>query len=561
MQRNLVSLLMLSVIITGIISCSRNKSGIAIPKDASFAVHVNTNSLTSKVSWQEIQQNEWFKKLYAEETDSLTRKILNDPSNSGVDLQSELAFFVKKQNQGGYMAVEGGIKDAAAFEAFATKVNLGGKVVKNGDVSVLNTSRKSLVAWTANRFVFISDAPMPSLSSRLNSSSSDVSEPFSFPTDSLQKFAVELFDLPAKNNLINDDRFASVMKETGDIHYWVNAEQYYNSLGGFLSLLKMNVLFEGNAYGAALNFDNGKITFKTKAFCNKELTALMEKHGGGKVSADMINRIPSKNVVAVFAFKYQPQGLLDLLKLMGVDGMVNSFLNSEGYSAAEFVKANKGDVLLSVTDFEIKGKEMTITDENGNPQTIKQNDIPGAKILFATSVNDKPSFDKLFAILQKKSLDLQPLSNDVHFQLNNDWFVAGNSAEQVNSFLSGGNNNFPFTSRISGKAFGGYINIQQLLKSAAPAVPDSNSKAAMDVSINMWQDIIMTSGGQKDDAFVGEAEINLVDKSTNSLKQLNKYLDAMSKIMHPKRNQSDVQAKYTDPAAAGLAALEPVLHP
>jgi hypothetical protein len=55
-------------------------------------------------------------------------------------------------------------------------------------------------------------------------------------------------------------------------------------------------------------------------------------------------------------------------------------------------------------------------------------------------------------------------------------------------------------------------------------------------------------------------EINLVDKSTNSLKQLNKYLDAMGKTLHPKRNQGDAQVKYTDPAAAGLAALEPVLH-
>jgi len=560
MRRNFLSLLLLTVAITSIVSCSSNKTGIPIPKDASFAVHVNTNSLTSKVSWQEIQQNDWFKKLYAEETDSLSRKILNDPSNSGVDLKSELAFFVKKQGQGGYMAVEGGIKDAAAFEAFATKVKEGGKVVKTGDVSVMNTSPKSLVAWTANRFVFISDAPMPSLNSRLNSSSLDMGGPFSFQTDSLQKFAVELFDLPAKNNLINDERFASVMKEPGDIHYWVNAEQYYNSLGGMLSLLKMNILFEGNAYGAALNFDNGKITFKTKAFVNKELKGLMEKYAGGKVTADMINRIPSKNVVAVFAFKYQPQGLLDLLKMMGVDGMVNSFLSSEGYSAAEFAKATKGDVLLSVSDFEIK-HEMTVPDpEGGQPQVIK-NDMPHANILFATSVNEKPSFDKLFAILQKKAQDLQPITNDVHFQLNNEWFAAGNSPEQINGFLKGGNNNFPFTSRISGKSFGGYINIQQLLKSSSPAIPDSSAKAAMDLSINMWQDIIMTSGGQKDDAFVGEAEINLIDKNTNSLKQLNTYLDAMSKIMRSKHGQSDAQVRYTDPAAAGLATLEPVLHP
>ncbi len=30
---------------------SSDKSGIAIPKDASFALHVNIRSLTSKVSW------------------------------------------------------------------------------------------------------------------------------------------------------------------------------------------------------------------------------------------------------------------------------------------------------------------------------------------------------------------------------------------------------------------------------------------------------------------------------------------------------------------------------
>ena len=322
MQRHLLTFLLLAVTLTSIVSCSHSdKSGLAIPKDASFALHVNVKSLTSKLSWQEIQQNELFKEAYTTETDSFIRKTLQDPASSGVDVQGDLGLFVKKQNQGGYMAVEGGIKDAAAFETFATSANKGGKVVKSGDVSVMNTGLKSLVAWTNSRFVFISDVPMGTLANRFNSNASGY-EPFTFKTDSLQKFAVELFDLPSKNNLIGDERFISVMKEPGDIHYWVNAEQYYNSLGGMMSLLKMNSLFEGNAYGAALNFDNGKITFKTKGFFNKELKALMEKNAGGKISAEMINRIPSKNVVAVFAFKYQPQGFIDLLKLMGLDGVV-----------------------------------------------------------------------------------------------------------------------------------------------------------------------------------------------------------------------------------------------
>jgi hypothetical protein len=559
MQRNLVSVFLLSIIVTGIISCSRDKSGISIPKEASMAVLINTGSLTSKVSWQEIQQNEWFKKAYAQESDSFAKKTMEDPSSSGIDIKGDLAFFVKKENQGAYMAVEGGLKDASAFETFATKINKGGKVVKNGDVNVLNTGLKSLVAWTNNRFIYISDASTPSFNTRMNSSAD--SEPFSFHTDSLQKFAVQLFDLPGKNNLMNDDRFASLMKETGDIHYWVNAEQYYNSLGGLLSLIKLNVLFEGNAYGTTVNFENGKISFKSRAWYNKELNNMMKKYAEGKVSEATINRIPSKNVVAVFAMKYPPAALKDLIKLVGVDGFVNSFFSSVGYSTDEFVKANKGDVLLSVSDFEIKPQEMTITDDDGNQQTIKQNDMPSANILFATSVNDKPAFDKLFAILQSKAQQFAPLTNNVHFQVNNDWFAASNSPEQVNTFLKGGNNQFPFASRISGHAFGGYINVQELLKRAAPAISDSSAKAALDASINMWQDIFITSGGEKNDSYTGEFEINLVDKSTNSLKQLNKYLDNISRIMHPGNSQFNAGLPYSDPAALSLATLEPVLHP
>ncbi|WP_081151197.1 DUF4836 family protein [Niastella vici] len=557
MQRNLIILLLLSVIITGIVSCSHDNKGMAVPNDASVAVLINTKTLTSKVSWQEIQQNEWFRNLYSRQNDSLGKQILDDPANSGIDITGDLAFFIKKEGRGGYMAFEGGVQNATAFEAFATKINKGGRVSKDGDVNILNTSHRSLVAWTNNRFIYIMDVPSPPIRP------TDPIEGSSFTTDSLQKFAVELFDLPRKNNLLNDDRFVSLMKETGDIHYWVNAEQYYGSLSGYLSLISgLSVLFEGNAYGTAINFENGKIAFKSRAFYNTKLKEMLKQYAEGKVSETTINRIPSKNVVAVFAMKYPPAALKDLIKLAGVDGFVNGFLGREGSSIDEFVKANKGDVLLSVSDFEIKPQELTITDEDGNQQTIKQDDMPSANVLFATSVNDKPAFDKLINILQSRVQDFGPLASNVHFQLSNDWFAASNSPEQVNAFLKGGGTNqFPFASRISGHAFGGYINLQEVLKRVGPAFSDSNTKAALDASINMWQDIFMTSTGEKDDSYTGEAEINLVDKNTNSLKQLNKYLDAIQKIVHPINNQYNVRVPFSDPVTANLAALETVLHP
>jgi hypothetical protein len=559
MQRNRITLALLTIVISGIVSCKSNKTGIAIPKDASVAVHIDVKSLTSKLSWQEIQQTEWFKQL-SNESDSFARKTLENPANTGVDLQGDLAFFMKQRGQGGYMVVEGGLKDAAAFEKFATEANKGGKVAKNGDVSVLNTGTKSLVTWTANRFVYIADMPMPSATAKMSSGSDENYEPFAFKTDSLQKFAVELFDLPGKSNLADDDRFASLLKEPGDIHYWVNAEQYGNSLGGLLSMIKLSVLFEGNAYGTTVNFENGKISLKSKAWYNKELTALIKKHAGGKVSEATINRIPSKNVVAAFAFKYPPEGFRDLIKLLGVDGFVNSGFSSLGYSTDEFVKANKGDVLISVSDFDVKSRPMVLDGATIEPKDMPTVPDPSAKVLFATSVNDKPSFDKLFGILQAKSQEFSAFTKDIHFQLNNEWFAAGNSPEQVNAFLSGGNSNLDFAKRLSGRSFGGFINVQQILRSTTPLATDSSAKAALDASINMWQDIYMLSGIEANGAYTGEAEINLVDKSTNSLKQLNKYIDALSKLMGHKRSPYDAQVKISDPATMSMAALEPALH-
>jgi len=46
--------------------------------------------------------------------------------------------------------------------------------------------------------------------------------------------------------------------------------------------------------------------------------------------------------------------------------------------------------------------------------------------------------------------------------------------------------------------------------------------------LNMWQDITVKGGDFKDKYSESEFEINLVDKNTNSLKQLNQYIDKIS---------------------------------
>ncbi|WP_315818016.1 hypothetical protein [Paraflavitalea speifideaquila] len=79
MQRtSLLGLLAIALML--ITSCSSgDKSAIAIPKDAGLVVHINTPSLTSKLSWKEIQQTKWFQKAYAEADDSLAKRYWTIP--------------------------------------------------------------------------------------------------------------------------------------------------------------------------------------------------------------------------------------------------------------------------------------------------------------------------------------------------------------------------------------------------------------------------------------------------------------------------------------------------
>lgn len=548
MQRNLLSLLLIAAVISSVISCSSaDKGGLAIPKDASFVVHIDASSITSKVSWQEIQQTGWFKDLYAQENDSLTKKLLDDPANTGIDLKSNLAFFMKKQGRGGYSVFEGSVTNASAFEAFNKKVNKDAAVTKDGDINIMKLANgRAVLSWDNKRFVYVMDSPMGSIPDRFPGGDDNYSGPYSFPADSLQYFGVQLFDLPKNNSLMTDDRFAGLLKEKGDMHFWANASRYSDMLGGVLSMFKnLSVLFEGNVSATTLNFENGKISMKTKSYYNDEMRKILQQYPSGAISEDMINRIPSQNVAAVFAMKYPPAGIKDMIKLIGVDGIVNSFLGENGYSMDEFVKANKGDMLFAVTDVTFGEREVTIPNPEGDPFTMKTS-TPDAKFLFATSVNDKASFEKMIGLVKSKmpegALDMLKSS----YQLNDNWFAAGNSPEQLNAFMAGGNNKHAFTSRITGKAFGAYIDVQKLLQSSKPAVSDSSAVAAMDASIKMWQDVVFTGGDQKENYMTGEAEINLVDKNTNSLKQLNSYFDTMASIYRHKNRAYDAQTKLND---------------
>jgi hypothetical protein len=294
-------------------------------------------------------------------------------------------------------------------------------------------------------------------------------------------------------------------------------------------LFKATSLLEGNVSGYTLTFDNGKITASSKSWYNKELGAVMKKFKSGNVNTDMLKRISGQNVSVVIAANYQPEGLKELLKSFGVDGLVNGFMGGVGLSIDDFVKATKGDLLFAVSDFAVKDKQMSFGGDSTSDFSFSTPQ-PDANILFAASINDKPSFDKIEGAI-KSELSKNGVPEDlskIKYTVKDNWFIVGNKQESVDGFAAGNKTDHAFISKISGHPMGAYIDLQKILGSIQTKEAGDFNKVLSGEG-KIWDNIIFYGGEMKDGATVGFFEVNMIDKNTNSLKQLHNFFNTMAK--------------------------------
>ena len=124
---------------------------------------------------------------------------MENPEASGVDIKSDFVMFVKPQGKGGYMAFEGNLKDAAAFEAMLKKSNKDTVTVKtDGDFKYISTG-KSVVCWNDKRFITMTDAPFLNQMNPFGGNNHE--EETSFSADSLRHFGKGLFSLSNDESL------------------------------------------------------------------------------------------------------------------------------------------------------------------------------------------------------------------------------------------------------------------------------------------------------------------------------------------------------------------------
>lgn len=512
--------LLFTILFSACKSKKTNTIGRYVPQTATIVFHINGATLAAKLPWGDMKKNELFTDLYKDTSvTSFAKTIMDNPQNSGVDVTNDFVGFTVMDSTGQTTTIEGSIKDDAKFKKFLAETNEGAKETTK-DGYTFSLSESASVAYNKDRFI----ATMADKKSSSNFYGIDTMASKKSIID-LNSINEKVIALAEDKSMAKDEKFSVLLAEKGDAHFLFNAKNATpkNDNSPFSSISNLDKLTEGSITTGTVNFDNGKINIDAKSYGGKELTDLYKKYNGGSYSKEMINNIPSKNLAAVFTFNFKPEGIKELLKLMALDGFINIGASKYGFTLDDFISANKGDILFAVSDLKA----------DASPLNLDNN------FLFAASINNKKSFDKLITAGQKLAsplVGLSPNLSKINFNATDNYFAMTNSADFTKNYLAGtAKSNYEFINNIPAGSMAGFVNLQYIFTSTKPATTDAERLQEYNLNVKMWDNIMISGGAFKDDAINQHWEINMMDKSTNSLKQLNNYSNEMNLISKNKR--------------------------
>jgi hypothetical protein len=267
-------------------------------------------------------------------------------------------------------------------------------------------------------------------------------------------------------------------------------------------------------------------------YVSKELSDIVNKYMGKSINMNMVKNIPSQNVFGLLAFNFKPEGITEMIKLTGADGIVNTYAQQMGFTLDDFSKSSNGEGLFAITDFKISH------DSSGFNSHDFGTLFP-FNYIFSVGIGDKASLQKIVNAVKKTSAEMGKDSL-VKYVMNDKIFALANTNAFASQYLSGNSNNkYSFDDKISGHPVGFFLDINKILTQFSTIHSDNDDRKAMlDQSLKTWDNIISAGGESKDNGFVFHTEINLINKDSNSLRQLNNYFNQMYNLGEARKEQS-----------------------
>jgi len=514
-----------------------------IPKEAVAVAGINLKSLSKKIAWNVITGSKLFKEMQARIAEKNTKDAMNSIEKSGIDFSNTLYVYIKTDTRSkGNSRITGlvPLSDAGEWEAYVKQVFPQATITQHGDRKEASLGRDMYVGWNKNLMIIINTV---SVSADNNDDEGGGSPKLNVSSTMGQAdVAAEMenaFSVTKENSIIDNEHFKNLELEGHDVTFWLNYDQVMTQYMSTNVAEKMgvslsNTLWKDAAFTSGFDFVKGKITGDMRYYMSADMKDVGTELGSVNADKEMIDRLPNQNMDMLMAVHISPKGIKAFLDKTGLLGLANVGLSTQGMNVDNVLDAFTGDMAIVMNDFSLHTE--SVTDSFMGQAVIHQNQKPSLNLSYVVKINKKENFDKLFQLA--KDNGLQPMGNgytvpiddkdSVYIMQNKDYAVASNNYGDANGFLQGSfkASKMPEAARanVYGHPWSFYLDMQQLLKNIDPNISHSAHDSLMIMeSKNLLNNISLSGGSFKNNAFEYHLDINFMNTDENSIIELMDY--------------------------------------
>lgn len=523
------------VLVSGLYSCSSLPGGTKyIPKESVFVAGFNGKSLSQKANWDSLAHSDMFRIHPNEKEGGPLHKVFDSLFLKGLDLKTHFYIFFNpnKQFGSGYIGLVGTLKDPSGFSKFLLRQDPSLQIhAENGIQWAGLQAMHSVMGWKGKTILLLGyQEGKPGSMEHMADSSSDRKD--TLAKGDLSAELRNLFTLDRSQSVESLVPFSDLEQKKSDMTLWVNLEQVYSHLplteNPLMAMMVKPEIYKGSYYSATLDFEDGQVTMHAYTQSSKEVTPVIKNLASRKVDMNLIKNIPSGNLDFLFASSFNPQGLKDLFKLLGVDGILNAALTRQNLALDDILNAVNGNMILAVTDLRLVHSPVV------NPMDttkILSKLKPHIHWIFGMGLGNQSALEKILGwgiqhnFLQKQgntyTLSGMADSARIGFVETPTLLTLASSPDLASQFSSGnhGKTDPQVQNIFQGKNFGLYINFQALFHSGDSAMPAGRSQKHLAALRSFLRDAYLNSDGFHGDIYQSTGVLRLMDPKVNSLQQ------------------------------------------
>ncbi|MBX2905459.1 MAG: DUF4836 family protein [Taibaiella sp.] len=515
-----------------------------IPADVTAVVGVNLRSLSKKIAWNLITGSKLYKEIRKRMPAKNAGDVMGGIENAGLDVSNTFYVYSRRDDRfdGGNIKV--GLiplEDAVKWEAYIHQAFPDAKIIAGTGRKEASLGTGMYAGWNNELLIIINAQP-----AAVDDEDADRMDDAPGNTLDIAKEMETAFMVPAGNTIMNNKRFSSFGAHRYDLSFWLdygNVLTAYNDAGaldvGGVSL--SSSIWKDAIVTAGFEFKKGRITSSIDYYLPEHIEEATRDFGEVEADRDMLDRLPKDNLDMLLSMHISPAGVKALLEKIGLFGIANVGLTTQGLDVDYVLNAFTGDMAIVMNDFSLTAEMQT--DEFMGEQVVHKQQRAGMSMTYVVKINQEENFKKLVQFAEQDGMIktangyIFPLTSkdSVFMMIDGKYAIVSSQRKYAQGFLGGHFKKTPMkpaiAKRVYGYPFALTFDINQLFHDVDPAISNSpRDSAIIAESKKLLNSVTLRGGKYVDNAYKFDLDINFMNKDENSILELIDFGMRMNEI-------------------------------